>query len=311
MENRVKVLAIVGVGRSGSTILSKSLGAIEGFVNIGEPVMVWEHGLKANQKCGCNSKFNSCEFWNAVLKKTWGELDDITKTDISHLYHLFEAQDIPSYRQLLRGYTLENQFNSSETLKASNYMANLEKFYNSLYTVGGNQILIDSSKLPTYLHLLSLLPSIDLFLLHLVRDPRAVSFSWQRKKARQKSILKSSREWLSWNLFFDYFGYKLSENYIRIYYENFIEKPRVTIRNILRFLEEPEVNADFPFIDDNTVRLYKDHNIGGNTSRKSVGSTVITPDNEWRYNLSFVNKYFVSCITMPLLFRYGYPILNI
>ena len=71
------------------------------------------------------------------------------------------------------------------------------------------------------------------------------------------------------------------------------------------------MNADFPFIDNNTVRLYKDHKLGGNTSIKSVGSTVITPDNEWRYNLFFVNKYFVSCITMPLLFRYGYPILNI
>ena len=43
-------------------------------------------------------------------------------------------------------------------------------------------IMIDSSKWPTYGFLLSTIESFDMYVLHLVRDPRACAFSWQRKK---------------------------------------------------------------------------------------------------------------------------------
>ncbi|HDO25996.1 MAG TPA: sulfotransferase, partial [Nitrospirae bacterium] len=71
-ENRIKVLYIAGMSRSGSTILGNILGEIDGFFNAGELIDIWDRGLASDGKCGCGMKISKCEVWRTVLDKAFG-----------------------------------------------------------------------------------------------------------------------------------------------------------------------------------------------------------------------------------------------
>src|SRR3712207_200886 len=58
----------------------------------------------------------------------------------------------------------------------------LERLYRAIQKVSGAAVIVDSSKRSTYAVLLSLLPFADLRVVHLVRDSRAVAYSWGRIK---------------------------------------------------------------------------------------------------------------------------------
>ena len=45
MNNTIKVIAIVGLGRSGSTLLERILGQLEHFISCGELHQIW-HGIE-------------------------------------------------------------------------------------------------------------------------------------------------------------------------------------------------------------------------------------------------------------------------
>ena len=51
----MKVLYIVGVGRSGSTLLERMLGAVPGSVNAGELNAIFSRVATQDQRCGCGA----------------------------------------------------------------------------------------------------------------------------------------------------------------------------------------------------------------------------------------------------------------
>jgi len=82
--------------------------------------------------------------------------------------------------------------------------------YRRVADVTGAGVIIDSSKRPSDGALLRLLPGIDTYIVHLVRDPRAVAYSRQRKKLNPdrevpadmggKSPALSAFQWVVGNL---------------------------------------------------------------------------------------------------------------
>ncbi len=71
-EQRVKVLYILGAGRSGSTLLSNILGQLDGFQSVGELFYLWENGLLKGGLCGCGEPVLQCPFWSEVLSQSLG-----------------------------------------------------------------------------------------------------------------------------------------------------------------------------------------------------------------------------------------------
>ena len=71
-EPRVKVLYIMGWGRSGSTIMDNLLGGIDGFFSVGELGYLWERGLVEGRRCGCGRLLRDCEVWSEVLREGFG-----------------------------------------------------------------------------------------------------------------------------------------------------------------------------------------------------------------------------------------------
>ena len=99
---------------------------------------------------------------------------------------------------------------------------------------GAERAIVDSSKLPPYARLLDGLPGVEVFLVHVVRDPRATAFSWRRVKATRDdadaarmprlSIVRSSVIWLLWNLMVQRWWPDSRRMTVR--YEDFVRRPR-------------------------------------------------------------------------------------
>jgi len=306
-DGRLKVLYIAGNGRSGSTLLDVLLGQVPGFVAVGEVRNMWDYGLVQNRPCGCGEAFHDCSFWNRVV--AGGPLANriFDPAEIARLRERFARTKRLVPMLLRRGKYVDH---SNEDMRQ--YLDITERLYQSLATASGARVIVDSSKWPTYAFLLDAIPSIDLHVLHLVRDPRACAFSWTRKKEvepgvflDQHNALVSTSYWVVWNPVIRYFWGKKRNRYRFLAYEDFVTRPRSSFNDIVRFVGEV-VPTDTPFLDDHTVKVCPTHSLEGNAVKFASGPIAIRSDSEWEARISPANRAVVTAMTWPWLLRYGY-----
>lgn len=308
-KDRVKVVYIGGYSRSGSTLLLRLLGQMEGFVGVGEVWDIWQRSFTENQLCGCGRPFRQCEFWQAVVEQAFGG---------------FEAVNVEAM-QLLRRSVQSNHrihFLALPFLRPSKYEKELSAYagvlgelYRAIHQVSGGKIIVDSSKVPPYAFVLNQVSNIDLHVVHLVRDSRATAYSWQRKKIRPEihwqtaymdrySPVRSAMEWNVMNGLLHALKYS-GAKYMRLRYEELACKPRRSILRILTDLGQEPPDMDF-FDNGHAVRLDVDHTVSGNPNRFQQGAVKIRPDFEWQEKMARGQKHLVTALTWPLLLNYGY-----
>jgi len=308
MENsRIKVIYIAGWGRSGSTILDRILGQIDGFFSIGEMRYVWDRNLIENRMCGCGVPFNQCEVWTSVFRKAFGGFDVV---DPHEMVRLRESSTrtrhiplmlLPGGRKVLSN-------------KLALYLQTLRELYKAVAEATGAEVIVDSSKFPSYGFVLQMISSIDLYVVHLVRDPRAVAYSWLRKKLQpdtgellpMKMLGKfvSSSLWLTWNVVTELIWRHSPQHYMFLKYEDFVRRPEESVERIVKMVGYSKVKL--PFVDQHTVKLGVNHTVSGNPVRFQTGLVEIRPDEEWQTGMRLFDKLCVRSLTWPLLSRYGY-----
>ena len=89
-------------------------------------------------------------------------------------------------------------------------------------------------------------------------------------------------------------------------YEDFVAEPRKTIRRVLELVQEE--HTSLPHVTEHEVKLGANHNIWGNPNRFQTGLVRLRSDDEWVYQMKPYPKTLVALLTLPLLIRYGYPI---
>ena len=301
----MKVIYVTGWGRSGSSILSNILGQLTGVFSAGEVRYIGERGILSNRLCGCGSNFNDCDFWSQVLEEAFGPQKEksslytiLTNTRIGGSSVFYTL--VPFGKRMLRG-------------KHSEYLIALGKLYAAVSKISGEEIIVDTSKLPVYGYLLRFVPGIDLHTVHLVRDPRAVAFSWRRKKLLENagggiyidrhSLLKSGLQWSLMN----HLSEKLLAQhgrYTRIKYENFVLGPETELSGLLKMME---INTGLlPIENGNEVKMGVHHTVSGNPSRFETGKIKLKLDDEWKTSMKPWQKMLVSILTFPVVKRYGY-----
>jgi hypothetical protein len=192
---------------------------------------------------------------------------------------------------------------------------NLEKLYRGLATVTGSRGIVDSSKPPGYALMLSRVPGIDLRVVHLVRDSRAVAYSWLRKKLKHEidgqKIYMDPRypfrvglDWMRVNILSELLRQRANLKYLFVRYEDFVAQPRTTLERIGAFVAEDF--SRLPFTGDRTVELHDQHFSFGNPMQYEHGRIEIRSDDEWRTNMRPADQRVVFAVTWPLLVRYGY-----
>jgi Sulfotransferase family len=305
----VPVLFIAGFGRSGSTLLDRLLGSTPGLHSGGELGGVWDQGLVADRLCSCGVSFSSCPFWQAVGTNSFSslpahEMDAITR----YLHSISPARKM--WRVLSRT-TRRSLVNSAP----ADFFDITARIYRGVRDVSARQVVVDSSKLATYLVLLAQIPSVELHIVHLVRDPRAVAHSWLRPLIAdpdgRSSMLrvgaaKSAALWLIMNATVEWIARRLGLPYVRVRYEDLVKDPaRIVGQLRSEVLRESELDFEEAGHLDEDIDLGVVHIISGNPMRFRQGRMPIVEDAEWQ-NGPRSRRAIVAAITFPLRWRYGY-----
>jgi hypothetical protein len=186
----------------------------------------------------------------------------------------------------------------------------------SLAEVTEARLIVDTSKLAHLAALLAGADEIDHYVLHIVRDPRAVAFSWQRPKPvpvssghatmATQGTGTSAAFWLE-----NCLGAELLRRYVPLgrwlflRYEDFVASPQARVDEVLAFLGIPDSG---PFVGEDTVQLGTNHTLAGNPNRFRTGDVRISEDDEWRSRMSRRDRLAIAGATLPFLLRYGYPV---
>jgi hypothetical protein len=311
-DGRATVLYIGGHGRSGSTILAQTLGQLPGFVNVGELWQVWYRGLRENERCGCGQLFHSCEFWRAVGDEAFGGWENVDVNElVAFRPYLKRPRYAPQYALAAKTGMRTRKMNT--LLQECGPI--LERLYRAIQTVSGAGVVVDSSKFFSYAVLLSLLPLADLRVVHLVRDSRAVAYSWQRSKESpavvggrlmpRLSPAQASRGWSLRNG-----SYSFLSNFARLSrlrYEDFVNDPTLYLADsLIRVGFDDEARGLHDVLRGREVSVSVDHTVSGNPGRFRTGSIELQPDEEWKVKMRLADKNVVTALTAPLLLRYGY-----
>ena len=78
MTDPVRVLYIAGLAHSGSTLLSRVLGEVEGLFAAGEVYALSER-IANGDRCGCGAALGECPFWGAVLRSAFPDGDALPR----------------------------------------------------------------------------------------------------------------------------------------------------------------------------------------------------------------------------------------
>jgi hypothetical protein len=203
------------------------------------------------------------------------------------------------------------------TRLARAYGGHLAGVYRAAQRISGADVLIDSSKYPPDAYLLweTLPPGIELHLVHLVRHPGAVVYSWQKRKLRPEihwkqeympryPWWKAAGAWILFNLLLERLGQRPGVSYSRVRYEDLTRSPGGTLRSIATMLDIDA--SELSFLSDDTAELGTSHTVSGNPSRFRTGSITIRRDDEWERGLPAAQKRATALVTAPLRRKYGY-----
>jgi Sulfotransferase domain len=253
---------------------------------------------------------SECDLWGPRLREALRRHLDLDREGVIDLR-----------RRLLRAdWGLEGILRASLSSRRSRsplrrYAATIADLYKGISRATGARVLIDSSKTPVDAYLVAALTDVDLYLVHVVRDPRGCAYSWQRLKRSfepnvylpTRSPARSSLNWLQTNLAIEaVLRPSLGRRYARIRYEDFARHPRSVARELLGLVGEPA--ADLPFRGDTRIALAPGHTVSGNPIRFTTGELDIRPDDEWRTRIDARSRLLATVPALPLMPHYGYPL---
>jgi hypothetical protein len=182
--------------------------------------------------------------------------------------------------------------------------------------VSGRIVVVESSKEPAFWLFLRFVPNIRVHTLHVVRDSRAVAFSWRRRLLRPELAFlrveymgvlpywKSALKWLAVNLvFLTVRGRAHAGSFTTVRYEDFTASPE---SSLARLLERLGVDAPDASEASGNPSLPQ-HSVSGNPVRfQPERLSRIALDEEWRHSMPRRAQALVATLTLPLLVLYGY-----
>lgn len=308
-----KLLFVVGMARSGSTLLTALLNRADGFAGLGETHVYWELA-GGEERCGCGESLAECPVWGSLYR---AQLE--RGLDLEEMRDSFRAFVRPRPSSQLRG--LRAQRGGPGRARLARYMEETEATYSWLEERTGSAVLVDATKLPTAADLTAAAMPMDVYLLHLVRDPRGVAHSLARQRRERAGgapglgslsyLAAAARAALDWTLRNAYAEAKLrrssARRYTRLRFEDLTREPRATVARLLEFVgadPAPEV-----FVSEDTVELGENHILTGNSVRFKRGPVRVAPADTWQAEMPLGARVLTTLLTLPLLVLYGYPLL--
>jgi hypothetical protein len=320
------VLYLGGFGRSGSTLIERLLGELPDVCPAGELVYLWQRGVLAGERCGCGMPFHDCPFWQRVGAIAFGGWHNV---DVDRVSSLRRQVDRNRFIPLLATSAGPPAFRRA----LNEYLSVCLRVYAAVAEASGCRIVVDSSKLASLAFCLRWCDDVDLRVLHVVRDSRAVAYSWTRRVYRPDVAASRSdgptvrapaaarshmmtyapaSAAMRWNLqnsaLHVLAGTGTPTSLVR--YEDVVRDPQLVLREIAAFAGMPLTDAAFRFLGgdgaDRHAHLGAAHTVSGNRMRFVTGRMPIRQDDAWRASMPVGQRRAVTALTLPLLGRYGY-----
>jgi hypothetical protein len=300
-----RVLFLGGLGRSGTTLVERLLGELPGVRALGEVVHLWQRDIRDDERCGCGARFSTCTFWKRVGDRAFGGWGNVDVDRVHALRDTVErTRHIPRLAATGRA--------PDEVREYASYFT---RVYAAAAEVSGAQVVVDSSKHSALAHVLRWAQDVDLRVVHVVRDPRGVAYSWTKTVARPESDgtdemtrYSPGRSAMLWNAHNAAFGLLARRGVAvrRIRYEQFLADPRATLRELAAYAEVPIVESDLDFLGPGHADLKVGHSAAGNPMRFTVGRLPLRRDDAWVRALPGGQRRLVGAVCGPMLRAYGY-----
>ncbi len=270
----MKIVFILGSGHCGSTLLDLLLDSHSKIVGVGEVAT-----LSPNSLCACGQVARGCDFWNSIIDWKSGYNFKIYRSKLNFLLNrnIFISPKKP-YKEIL----------------PNDYINKSEKVFSRILVNTGTRVIVDSSKNVNRAELLSQSKNIEPIIIHLVRDGRAVTWSYMKK---YKKFFPFAWKWAAENLKIEILKRRNQVKYIYVNYSDLCHDPEKILKQILDVLElkfEPQM-LDF--------RKTEHHQIGGNRMKFS-SSNQIKEDKEWQKKMPFSKKFIFNILFGWLNFYY-------
>ncbi|GAA2524411.1 sulfotransferase [Pilimelia columellifera] len=308
------VLFLGGLGRSGTTLLERALGELPGVCSLGEVVHLWQRDVRDDERCGCGERFSRCDFWSAVGHEAFGGWAQL---DVSRVLELRESVERTRHIPELALRRLAERRRSDVLAYGAYYAA----VYRAAATVTGASVIVDSSKHSALAHCLRWMRpgALDLRVVHLVRDPRGVAYSWTKTVSRPESDdaddmtryspTRSALLWTAHNTAIGLLG-RRGVPVTRLRYEEFLSDPARALRGLAAFAGLELAPDALDFLSEEHVDVGVGHTAAGNPMRFQTGRLPLRLDDAWRTDLPPAQRRLVAALCAPLLRRYGYQVRN-
>jgi hypothetical protein len=328
-EKPVKVLKITGLGRSGSTILDIVLGNHPQIESVGEVGNLMRNGWISRESlrgidrkrlrrpiCTCGKRLDvlyveaaeeACPFWSRV-RDEW-----IERTD---------GEGIEAYPKLQNDFELKRRWprllyeRRRPSARFGSYATLTRAFFESIRALSGKSLIVDSATDPIRTFALWMVPGIEVYAIHLVRDGRGVVTSHRKsfEKDLKAGIMwdhearpawKTAVRWVVKNLASEWVCSRLGpDRTMRVRYEDFVADPKSALGRIGSL-----IGLDLTDVADAASAgepMQAGHNIGGNRTKKSGLITLRADEQEWRRALSPTEQRLSWVLMGWLMRRYGY-----
>ena len=268
---KIPVVYIIGSGHCGSTLLDLVLDSHSKIIGVGELYQYPKQ--KKEQKgliCTCGKKVIECNFWKQVFE------------DIEPKFNFKVFRSKKDFL-LNKKKFFELDKGPDRKINLKNYIELHEEIYNRILHISGEKVVVDSSKDPDRAELLLGSNKLSIILLHLVRDGRAVAWSYKKKYKRTVMPINGGKRWFFKNIKTEIIKKRNNVENIFVKYEDFCKNPEKILRRILKKLNlefEPEM---LNFRD----KIH--HQIEGNRLRFSK-SKKIRVDNSWKKEMPILDR---------------------
>ena len=299
-EEKIKVLYFAGSGRSGSTILNIILGNHQDVFGGGE-LQNMRRVYNKDKICSCGATVVDCDFWSSVVKDWYSKVGE---QDIdSGLKRWPENEGVFSFKPWMK-------MIFSFGLKGKNFQKYLEStaiFYKAIQKHSNKKVMVDISKNPLRAWALEKNPNVDLRMVHLVRDGRAVTWSLKRtaeRQSRKRPTWRAALFWVVVNRMTNFVRSKVVHNTV-VRYEDLVERPAELLHQIgsMADIDFSEIIEKIEAQDD----FHINHVMAGNGIRK--GNTIkfqATNSKSWMEKLTPGNKRLFKFLSYSSLRKFNY-----
>ena len=314
----MKIIYIASDVRSGSTLLDYLLGNHPDAVGVGEIRYLYTHiiregkGDKHGWNCSCGDPVEACSFWSPVLEEV--KQHGVSPREDDTGYVLEQGRKWKNLLTLagllvpIRGYQKRIVRHTQIDEGSLTHLKNCFSYMSAIHKIH-DKVIVDSSKKGKQLvNLLAALESrsdVEIKVIHLIRDPRATTWSKVKRQGLPHTpwrFLRSMVSWVTENAEIRLVRSLLEEeDWMTVRYEDLCEDLDGVLDQIWHRVG---LSRDAPGLGE--LNKEAKHNICGSPTRFEKDRTEVKLERKWLDELRASHRLIYRLVAWPLLAAVGY-----